>query len=556
MRAKVLRVARERLGFDELRPGQLESIESVLDGRDTLCVMSTGSGKSAIYQLAGMLIDGPTVVISPLIALQRDQMDAVDARTDGFEAATLNSTLSERRRGELLDDVEDEEIEFVLLAPEQLANAEVLDRLRSSGVSLFVVDEAHCVSQWGHDFRPDYLRVGPAIEALGHPPVLALTATAAPPVRDEILELLGMRRPNVVVRGFDRPNLRLEVQRFHDASKKHGALVEHVVDAAGAGRTPGIVYCATKRAAEELAAELRDLGVRADVYHGGLSAKKRERRQQAFMESDGIDVMVATIAFGMGIDKPDIRFVFHHDVSDSVDSYYQEIGRAGRDGEPAEAVLFYRQQDLGLRRFFASGGVKGDEILQVARALRERRGSVRPIELAEDLPLSDTKIATTVQHLVDAGFAAVDDGGGVRALRDGVDLREAVERAAEAEEHRQAFDRSRVEMMRSYAESDGCRRAFLLGYFGERYEPPCGNCDVCDEKGDAVRVNQSAGPFRVGDRITHRSWGAGTVGQIEEDQITVTFDSVGYKTLNLDLVLERGLLDRPSSSSSPSTRRR
>jgi ATP-dependent DNA helicase RecQ len=556
MRAKVLRVARERLGFDELRPGQLESIESVLDGRDTLCVMSTGSGKSAIYQLAGMLIDGPTVVISPLIALQRDQMDAVDARTDGFEAATLNSTLSERRRGELLDDVEDEEIEFVLLAPEQLANEEVLDRLRSSGVSLFVVDEAHCVSQWGHDFRPDYLRVGPAIEALGHPPVLALTATAAPPVRDEILELLGMRRPNVVVRGFDRPNLRLEVQRFHDASKKHGALVEHVVDAAGAGRTPGIVYCATKRAAEELAAELRDLGVRADVYHGGLSAKKRERRQQAFMESDGIDVMVATIAFGMGIDKPDIRFVFHHDVSDSVDSYYQEIGRAGRDGEPAEAVLFYRQQDLGLRRFFASGGVKGDEILQVARALRERRGSVRPIELAEDLPLSDTKIATTVQHLVDAGFAAVDDGGGVRALRDGVDLREAVERAAEAEEHRQAFDRSRVEMMRSYAESDGCRRAFLLGYFGERYDPPCGNCDVCDEKGDAVRVNQSAGPFRVGDRITHRSWGAGTVGQIEEDQITVTFDSVGYKTLNLDLVLERGLLDRPSSSSSPSTRRR
>jgi ATP-dependent DNA helicase RecQ len=556
MRAKVLRVARERLGFDELRPGQLESIESVLDGRDTLCVMSTGSGKSAIYQLAGMLIDGPTVVISPLIALQRDQMDAVDARTDGFEAATLNSTLSERRRGELLDDVEDEEIEFVLLAPEQLANEEVLDRLRSSGVSLFVVDEAHCVSQWGHDFRPDYLRVGPAIEALGHPPVLALTATAAPPVRDEILELLGMRRPNVVVRGFDRPNLRLEVQRFHDASKKHGALVEHVVDAAGAGRTPGIVYCATKRAAEELAAELRDLGVRADVYHGGLSAKKRERRQQAFMESDGIDVMVATIAFGMGIDKPDIRFVFHHDVSDSVDSYYQEIGRAGRDGEPAEAVLFYRQQDLGLRRFFASGGVKGDEILQVARALRERRGSVRPIELAEDLPLSDTKIATTVQHLVDAGFAAVDDGGGVRALRDGVDLREAVERAAEAEEHRQAFDRSRVEMMRSYAESDGCRRAFLLGYFGERYEPPCSNCDVCDEKGDAVRVNQSAGPFRVGDRVTHRSWGAGTVGQIEEDQITVTFDSVGYKTLGLDLVLERGLLDRPSSSSGPSTRRR
>ena len=539
----MLRLASERLGFDGLRPGQLESIESVVDGRDTLCVMSTGSGKSAIYQLAGMLIDGPTVVVSPLIALQQDQMEAVDSHTDGLEAATLNSTLSLRQRGELLEDVKDERIEFVLLAPEQLANEEVLDRLRSSGVSLFVVDEAHCVSQWGHDFRPDYLRVGPAIEALGHPPVLALTATAAPPVRDEILELLGMRQPNVVVKGFDRPNLRLEVERFHDAKKKHGALVERVIEATGAARTPGIVYCATKRAAEELAAELRDRGVRAEMYHGGLSAKKRERRQKAFMETDEIDVMVATIAFGMGIDKPDIRFVFHHDVSDSVDSYYQEIGRAGRDGEPAEAVLFYRPQDLGLRRFFASGGVNSDEILQVAGALLERRGAVRPIEVAEHLPLSDTKIATAVRHLVDAGFAVVEDDGAVRGVRDGVNLGQAVEQAAEAEEHRQAFDRSRLEMMRSYAEAQGCRRTFLLGYFGESYEPPCRNCDVCVEKGDGVRV-ATAAPFGIGDRVTHGTWGTGTIGQIEDDQITVTFDTVGYKTLALDLVLERGLLSQ------------
>jgi len=540
----VVRLARERLGFDGLRPGQLESIESVLGGRDTLCVMSTGSGKSAIYQLAGMLLDGPTVVVSPLIALQQDQMEAVEQRTDAVEAATLNSTLSERQRGELLEDLEDDEVEFVLLAPEQLANEEVLARLRDSGVSLFVVDEAHCVSQWGHDFRPDYLRVGPAIEALGHPPVLALTATAAPVVREEILEVLGMRAANVVVRGFDRPNIRLEVGRFHEASKKHAALVERVVEAAGAGRTPGIVYCATKRASEELTDELRDRGVRADVYHGGLSARQRERRQEAFMETGDVDVMVATIAFGMGIDKPDIRFVFHHDVSESVDSYYQEIGRAGRDGDPAQAVLFYRQQDLGLRRFFASGGVNGDEILQVARALLARRAAVRPAQLAETLPLSDTKLATAVQHLVDVDFARVEDDGAVRAARDDVDLPEAVEHAAEAEEHRQAFDRSRVEMMRAYAEGDGCRRAFLLGYFGEAYDPPCGNCDVCDEKGDAVSMPRSAGPFEIGDRVVHQTWGTGTVGQIEDDQITVTFDTVGYKTLGLDLVLERGLLDK------------
>jgi ATP-dependent DNA helicase RecQ len=246
----------------------------------------------------------------------------------------------------------------------------------------------------------------------------------------------------------------------------------------------------------------------------------------------------------MGIDKPDIRFVFHHDVSESVDSYYQEIGRAGRDGDPAQAVLFYRQQDLGLRRFFASGGVNGDEILQVARALLARRAAVRPAQLAETLPLSDTKLATAVQQLVDVDFARVEDDGAVRAARDDVDLPEAVEHAAEAEEHRQAFDRSRVEMMRAYAEGDGCRRAFLLGYFGEAYDPPCGNCDVCDEKGDAVSMQRSAGPFEIGDRVVHQTWGTGTVGQIEDDQITVTFDTVGYKTLGLDLVLERGLLDK------------
>jgi ATP-dependent DNA helicase RecQ len=536
----IQRLARERLGFDRLRPGQLESIASVVGGRDTLCVMSTGSGKSAIYQLAGMIIDGATVVVSPLIALQRDQMESVDERTSGVAAVTLNSTLSDDAREEVLDDVEDNAVEFVLLAPEQLANDEVMARLRDSDVSLFVVDEAHCVSQWGHDFRPDYLRVGPAIEALGHPVVLALTATAAPRVREEIVEVLGMRDPNVVVKGFDRPNIRLAVERFHDAARKHRAVVERVVEASQAGRTPGIVYCATKRAAEELAEELREGGVRAAYYHGGLSAREREARQQAFMDSGELDVMVATIAFGMGIDKPDIRFVFHHDVSESIDSLYQEIGRAGRDGEPADAVLFFRPEDLGLRRFFASGRVKDDEILQVAQALVARHEPVPPPTLAEELPLSDTKLATAVHHLVDAGFAEVRDGE-LLARRD-ADLAEAVEHAGEAEEHREAFDRSRVEMVRAYADTDGCRRAFLLGYFGEPYDPPCGNCDVCERQGDAPAAEAGDAPFAVGDRVVHDTWGAGTVGQLAEGKLTVVFDTVGYKTLDADLVVERELL--------------
>ncbi|MBA2637077.1 MAG: ATP-dependent DNA helicase RecQ [Solirubrobacterales bacterium] len=538
---QIRQLAKDRLGFDGLRPGQLEAIESVLAGNDTLAVMSTGSGKSAIYQLAGLMQDGVTVVISPLIALQQDQMESMEDHGGDAEAATLNSTLSEKRREQVLEEVEHHDVEYVLLAPEQLAHEEVLDSLRAGAVSLFVVDEAHCVSQWGHDFRPDYLRVGSVIEALGHPTVLALTATAAPPVRDEILEVLGMREPAVIVRGFDRPNIRLEVDRLFAADHKRRAVLDRV-EAAAPG--PGIVYCATKRDAEDVAVQLRGRGVRAEHYHGGLAARHREDRQDRFMHADGdIDVMVATIAFGMGIDKSDIRFVFHHDISESVDSYYQEIGRAGRSGVAAEAVLFYREQDLGLRRFFAAGRVEDDELQQVALALLVRRDPVRPTELVAALAISETKLATAVSHLEQAGLAEQLDDGSIRALRDGPGLEEVLAQAGESEEHRQAFDHSRVDMMRAYAEADGCRRAFILGYFGEGYEPPCGNCDVCERRGDAPRGAHHEGPFIVGARVRHTTWGPGTVGQLEDDEVTVVFDEVGYKKLALGLVLERGLLE-------------
>jgi ATP-dependent DNA helicase RecQ len=527
-------VARDRLGFTSLRPGQREAIESVLAGRDTLAVLATGSGKTAIYQIAGQLLDGATVVVSPLIALQRDQVEGSD------DAAVLNSTLSARAREEVFEEAGDGELEYVLLAPEQLARGEVLDRLRAARPSLLVVDEAHCVSEWGHDFRPDYLELGALADRLGRPPILALTATAAPPVREDIVEVLGLRDPRIVVRGFDRPNIWLGVESFHDHDAKRRAVIAAVRGA----DPPGIVYAATRRGADELSEELAGRGVRAAAYHGGLADRRRDEVQESFMDGAGVDVVVATIAFGMGVDKPDVRWVMHHDVSASLDAYWQEAGRAGRDGEPARAILFYRPEDLGLRRFFAGGSADRAAMQRVARALSLARRPVDPAAMLDELSLSRTKLATAIHRLEEAGFAAVDDDGRVRAVAGEDALDDAVERAAAAEEARHAVDRSRVEMMRAYAERRACRRDFVLGYLGEEFQAPYGNCDVCDAGlGEEEAASPEAAGFAVGQRVAHREWGAGSVARIEGDQITVVFESVGYRTLDAGLVAERGLLE-------------
>jgi ATP-dependent DNA helicase RecQ len=533
---RIERVAREAFGFGALRPGQREAIESVLAGRDTLVVMSTGSGKSAIYQIAGLLTEGATVVVSPLIALQRDQVEDLAERAAGV-AAQINSTVPASERDRALAELAEDALEFVFLAPEQLANDEVLAELAVARPSLLVVDEAHCISEWGHDFRPEYLRLGAAAEALGRPAILALTATAAPPVREEIAERLGLRDPEVLVRGFDRPNIRLAVERFHGeqgAERKRRAL-ENAIEAAA---KPGIAYVATRRQAEELAAALCERGFRAAAYHGGMRGAERDGVQERFMDGD-VEVVSATTAFGMGIDKADVRWVFHAEISESLDAYYQEIGRAGRDGEPAEAMLFYRSEDVGLRRFFSGGGhVEVDEIARVLDAVRRASGPVEPPRLREATGLSETRLATAVARLEQAGAVELDPAGVV--ARAAVEPAAAVRAAAEAEEKRRAFDRSRVDMMRGYAETSGCRREFVLSYFGEPFAAPCGHCDNCEE--GRVGEGPDSVPFAVGSRVAHGRWGEGVVQRYDDDAMVVLFDELGYKTLALDLVRERGLL--------------
>ncbi|MES1258348.1 MAG: ATP-dependent DNA helicase RecQ [Acidobacteriota bacterium] len=488
--ARIETVARERLGLEKLRPGQREAVESILDGRDTLVVQPTGSGKSAIYQIAGLLIEGATVVVSPLIALQRDQVDSIHEQNSA-EAAAVNSRQRASEIRERMQRVREGEIEYIFLSPEQLSKPATIDWLKGANVSLFTVDEAHCVSQWGHDFRPDYLRLGSVIEALGHPRVLALTATASPAVRLEITERLGMHDPKVFVQGFDRPNIYLRVDHFETESEKRKAVIHRVRWA----DKPGVVYVATRKAAREIMQSLEEEGIEALFYHGGLGRKDREQAHEWFMSGSN-GVIVATNAFGMGIDKPDIRFVFHYDPPESPDSYYQEIGRAGRDGERADAVLFYRQEDIGAQSFRASEGRLDPEFLEdLARRISGQEEPAAPDDLAGELGLTKRRLISALQQLEDVGAAEVLATGEVR-IQEGVDLPDAARLAAEEQEERRDARRERLEKMRAYADASTCRRELLLQYLGDTYTGPCNFCDNCDSTQDRVPIDAGTGTRR------------------------------------------------------------
>ena len=531
------RTARNRFGIGRLRPAQRDAIAESLDARDVLVVWATGSGKSAVYQIAAALRQGITVVVSPLIALQHDQLARLENAPGAPSAVALNSALGARARKEAWRRLEAGEVEYVLLAPEQLARDDVIADLAQLDVSLLVVDEAHCIASWGHDFRPDYLLIGAMAERLGRPPLLALTATASNPVRDEIVERLGMREPAILLGDVDRPNITLAVRRHTDDDEKRDAVIGEV---AGLPH-PGLLYTATRRASEQYAEALRTRGLRAVAYHAGMRAGDRSRVHEQFLD-DELDVVVATSAFGMGIDKPDVRFVVHADTPDSIDAYSQEFGRAGRNGESAHATLHYRPEDLSLRRFFASRNPDAAEVRRVVRALGT--GSRPPSDVAAATGLSPRRVTALLTLLTDTASVRVTRNGA--ALRRGVDAENAVAAALARSDERERIDRSRIDMLRGYAETRRCRRQVLLGYFGQQLDEPCGNCDTCAD-GSAYapegRRNTDA-PFSIDERVQHREWGEGTVLSVEDDRITVFFESQGYKVLSLELVAEHRLLTR------------
>ncbi len=529
LRAEALR----RFGVREFRPGQCELIETVLGGRDALGILPTGAGKSLCYQLPALILPGAVVVVSPLIALMQDQFGHLnEARID---VARLDSTLTSLRRRIEEQAIGAGEREVVLVTPEQLQKAKVLETLQRRGVSLFVVDEAHCVSQWGHDFRPAYLHLREVIARLGHPTVLALTATAPPDRVADILESLDIPRARVISTGIERDNLSFEVARTLNRAEKEQQLLHVLRERAGAA----IVYVATVRRANELQQWLMGQEQQAVRYHGQLSRYRRALAQEQFI-SGACRLIVATSAFGMGVDKPDVRTVVHWNLPDSVESYYQQAGRAGRDGRSARCILLYRLEDKRVWSFLLAGKYpRAHEARELLMALEQAGpGGLSARELVAPGALSPHRLAVLGATLEAMGVL-VRRAGGLKLCRPmSESQRESF--VAGFDLHYEA-DRERLQAMMRYADSTRCRMQFLREYFGETEGDPCGRCDNCRHpivpslavrraRRAALRASSApaAAPsgFARGQRVQHSRFGHGEVVEVADDQVAVRFSRI------------------------------
>ena len=479
-------LARETLqgafGFEEFLEGQAEIVEEILTSRDGLAVMPTGGGKSLCYQLPALCLEGVTIVVSPLIALMKDQVDALVAK--GVAATLINSTLSHPEQRERIDRMRTGDYKLVYVAPERFRSEGFVAAMREVKVALFAIDEAHCLSQWGHDFRPDYLRLGKAREVLGGPQCVAFTATATPVVREDIVKVLGLERPFQIVTGFARANLSFNITPVETKAAKFRRTREVV----GEHRT-GIVYCATRKRVEEVAETLSSWGVRCIGYHGGMTEEERESMQDRFIRRE-VDVAVATNAFGMGIDRSDVRFVIHFEVPGSVEAYYQEAGRAGRDGETAHCELLWNYADTRTQEFFLEGSNPGyGTICQVYQFLQgeadeewEVHASVEEITAAVEVK-NGMAVGSALAVLSRGGYVERFDvpgqrRRGTRLSRPEVEVGElTIDRDSLEEKERR--DRQKLQAMIELCYGTGCRQRAILEYFGEEEPGECGTCDMC-----------------------------------------------------------------------------
>lgn len=478
--------AREKLqevfGFEDFLDGQEGVIEEILSGRDGSVVMPTGGGKSLCYQLPALCREGVTLVVSPLIALMKDQVDALEER--GVAVTLINSTLTWNEQKERLDGMKNGAYQLVYIAPERFRAGSFMNALRDVKIEMVAIDEAHCLSQWGHDFRPDYMRLGKALEGLGRPQCVALTATATPIVRDDIRGVLKLREPFESISGFERPNLSFTITPVEKVAQKYGRLKKVLAE-----NKTGIVYCATRKKVEEVAETIHSWGLSCIAYHGGMSDMEREETQNAFI-SRKADIAVATNAFGMGIDRSDVRFVVHFEIPGSVEAYYQEAGRAGRDGEASVCELLFNYADTRTQEFFIDGvnpgaGMIRDVYQFFLNDADDNYESHRTLDEVKDAigAKNGMAVGAALGALIRGRWLERFDVPGMRAkgtrlLRPDVLTRDLTldEAALEEKERR---DREKLEKMVQLCYANTCRQQWVLEYFGEVDAPVCGSCDVC-----------------------------------------------------------------------------